>query len=713
MSGTVLRRRAFSHRDHLLSHAQKNMDGLLDAVQQEFSNPLYLGALTAGSLSYRFSQIALGKVVSPLMFRSGPLSQFFLNTLMKGSSLAVEVGVYRSLHSSPIPQAWMASYLDFGLMKLVSPLGRNVNPLTLNLMQSNAMLGGQEVSRGFGWMDASEGNYIERLVRASSLSAAMMGGMGMVAKLSPGLIHYEKSLDLHLQSQSSHSQKNWDLSIRSANRLSLMAAAPMSAPDFVSKMARWGKRSALVDDQGENISYEHLASRIRKLTHYFQSIHPESSQSPVGMFFESGNRLEFFEIAFAAMQSGLAFCPFVRFMNPRLVVNELVSKEYKLFFLDGKAFEKFSPFLTEIESAGVKLIDIDNQHVAAMQYRRIEAEFADGASNPVRPLSNPAPYIFFRPISTGFERVEHDASVMANYRTLNLRKEDKHLVMDYLFHEGDVRQVLAHLEVGAQVYVPRDRSIPSLHRQLEENPISQIILHPWYIDRLYDEHLITPRKFPNLKRVIIYADHFQLHQRKKAVEVFGPNVVHYIYSTTHQGLVTALSPQDLIRKPHSVGKAIEGVEIEVRPQEGELSGSSGDGVIYVRTPFTDGKFVRTYEMGSLDSEGFLSLKVSPHPLVSSRGSMISPSLVEAGLRNFACVGDCVVFGVPDSYSGQNVLGAIALRNGMEFNPRELQRGLKELLPDVRFVPKVIIPLPQIPRFSGGEVDESAILKVME
>ena len=150
--------------------------------------------------------------------------------------------------------------------------------------------------------------------------------------------------------------------------------------------------------------------------------------------------------------------------------------------------------------------------------------------------------------------------------------------------------------------------------------------------------------------------------------------------------ITALSKQAHADRDHprwrerlaSAGTAQQGVEVEIRDAEdrplptgevGEVACRSAAVVAgYWRDPeatrrtMGDG-WLRTGDMGSLDEDGYLTLRDRSKDLIISGGSNIYPREVEEALLTHAGVLEAAVVGVPDPEWGERVVACVVAAPG--------------------------------------------------
>ncbi len=140
------------------------------------------------------------------------------------------------------------------------------------------------------------------------------------------------------------------------------------------------------------------------------------------------------------------------------------------------------------------------------------------------------------------------------------------------------------------------------------------------------------------------------------------------YGATETGTASVLSHADVLRKPGSVGQPPPGGELRI----------AEDGELLVRSPYLLSEYFddpeatsaalregwfHTGDLGALDAEGYLSIVGRKRDVVRSGGESVSPSEVEAVLRDAPGVREVAVVGIPDAQWGEVVCAVVVPDGG--------------------------------------------------
>jgi acyl-CoA synthetase (AMP-forming)/AMP-acid ligase II len=193
------------------------------------------------------------------------------------------------------------------------------------------------------------------------------------------------------------------------------------------------------------------------------------------------------------------------------------------------------------------------------------------------------------------------------------------------------------------------------------------------------------------------------------------------YGASELGLVAVAHHRDLVAgRLTGVGRPGPGVLVEARdPVTGEpvATGESGELLIsapwqatgYWRQPaetastFVDGA-VAIGDVGSLEPDGWLTLRGRKKEMILSGGENIFPNEVEAVLAGHPDVAQVAVYGVPDDRWGERLEAAVVLRPGrISMSAADLGSFASEDLGRYK-LPKVVRVYEALPRTPIDKID---------
>ena len=217
-------------------------------------------------------------------------------------------------------------------------------------------------------------------------------------------------------------------------------------------------------------------------------------------------------------------------------------------------------------------------------------------------------------------------------------------------------------------------------------------------------------------------------------ELLPTTSIFLMYGLTEAFRSTYLPPEELDRRPTSMGKAIPDTEIMVINQHGQecKPGETGELVhrgptvslgywgnpeatekVLRRNPLAPaelGDQERVCYSGDLvkkDEDGFLYYVGRRDTMIKCSGHRISPTEVEEVLFQSGQVRQAAVIGVPDEVMGQAIKAFVVARDGSPLEVPRLLEYCGERVPRY-MVPRRIDVLDELPKTTSGKVDYPAL-----
>jgi acyl-CoA synthetase (AMP-forming)/AMP-acid ligase II len=202
-----------------------------------------------------------------------------------------------------------------------------------------------------------------------------------------------------------------------------------------------------------------------------------------------------------------------------------------------------------------------------------------------------------------------------------------------------------------------------------------------------------------------------------------------MYGLTECKRVSYLPPEELDRRPDSVGVAIPNTEVFILNEAGNEvpPGEVGELVVrgshvtcgYWNAPeltaqtFRPGRFPgdRLLYSGDLfkkDEAGFLYFVARKNDLIKTRGERVSPREIENVLHEMDGILDAAVFGVPDEIIGQAITACIVMADN---RPAPAVRDVLKFCSDRLesfMMPKQVVFVNELPKTPNGKIDKDAL-----
>ena len=208
-----------------------------------------------------------------------------------------------------------------------------------------------------------------------------------------------------------------------------------------------------------------------------------------------------------------------------------------------------------------------------------------------------------------------------------------------------------------------------------------------------------------------------------------------MYGLTEAFRSTYLPPEEVDRRPDSIGKAIPNAEILVLREDGTPCAPNEPGELVHRGALVGMGYWNDAEKTAerykplpgresglvlpelavfsgdtvrMDEEGFLYFVGRRDEMMKTSGYRVSPTEVEEVVYDTRQVGECAAFGVPHPTLGQAIVVVVAPRDGGRIDQVRLLADLRERLP-VYMVPAKIDERPgPLPRNPNGKIDRKQL-----
>jgi acyl-CoA ligase (AMP-forming) (exosortase A-associated) len=215
---------------------------------------------------------------------------------------------------------------------------------------------------------------------------------------------------------------------------------------------------------------------------------------------------------------------------------------------------------------------------------------------------------------------------------------------------------------------------------------------------------------------------------------------YLMYGLTEAFRATYLPPDEVDRRPDSIGKAIPNAEVLVLRDDGTPCAPNEPGELVQRgvhvamgywndADKTAQRFrplpgreqglvvpeiaVFSGDTVRMDEDGFLYFIGRRDEMIKTSGYRVSPTEVEEVLHATRLVGECAAIGVPDEALGQAVVAIVTAPAGAHIDIEQLLAKCRESLP-LYMVPRhVVVRDGQLPRNANGKIDRRLLADEMQ
>jgi acyl-CoA synthetase (AMP-forming)/AMP-acid ligase II len=435
----------------------------------------------------------------------------------------------------------------------------------------------------------------------------------------------------------------------------------------------------------------------------------------------STNRAEFVEVLFGVPMLAAIAAPFDHWWTSEDAQVALEQIRPKVLIVDAAKGAAIAAMQDSIEAAGV-------EHVLCLDPdgREIGTSYAQLVLSAI-PLINPSAVdaqdpalILFTSGSTGRSKgaVHSHGGLVATAATmsreLGLGEAERTLHFLPMFSS-----CLEHL-----IPLVYARATHVIHAHFEASAVWEAvrsfeITHfdavPTTLRRLLE---VFPVQIPTSLRLISYASERMPDALISALIDRLPGVAFVqFYGMIEHLCITVLGAADQLRKIGTVGRPMMGAELYLLNEGGEVASADESGEIVARSPtlfigywqdrsateqVMRSEWMRTGDVGRIDSEGFLSLEGRVKEMIKTGGLTVIPSEVENQLLAYPGVRDAVVVGVPDERWGEAVHAFVTPAPAASLQEAELKAFCKEHLAAYK-CPKSIQIVPELPKTGIGKI----------
>ena len=441
--------------------------------------------------------------------------------------------------------------------------------------------------------------------------------------------------------------------------------------------------ACVIVETGETLTYKELDRRANQLSHVFRD---HGLQRGDHLAFIVDNAPGFFEAVWAAHRCGLYYTP---------ISTQLTASEVAYIVLDCGA-KVVVTSETAVEAAVAVEIRELTPHVSL---HLMEGGDHEGwaslkpvaAHAPTAPISDESAGrdMLYSSGTTGrpkgivmpLPETELDTTpipiTLLGRRLWDFGDEMVYLSPAPLYHSAPMRFTMAVMQCGGTVVVMKRFDAAGALEAIERFGVT----HSQWVPTMFVRLLRLPEEvrrrydLSSMRVAVHAAAPCPVEVKQRMIDWWGPIVYEYYSSTEGSGL-TAITSQEWLEHPGSVGRAVLG-EPHILDDDGAELGPNETGTIYfeggndfryhndqdksaaARDPLGRG-WTTVGDVGYLDDESFLYLTDRRSHMIISGGVNIYPQEAENVLTLHPLISDVAVIGLPDPEMGEQVLAVVQL-----------------------------------------------------
>ncbi|MBZ0302304.1 MAG: o-succinylbenzoate--CoA ligase, partial [Anaerolineae bacterium] len=424
-----------------------------------------------------------------------------------------------------------------------------------------------------------------------------------------------------------------------------------------------------------------------------------------------GSTIETVLILFALIRIGAVLVP----VNTRLTAEELryqlVQVTCDLLLVDELSFGSLAK---EINAPGTRMIAYSNLFTS--ERAPVEARYEVD-------LAAPLAIIFTsgtsgRPKGAVLTAGNFYTSAMASAYHLGHQPEDRWLCVLPLYHVGGLSIIMRAVLYGITVDLLPRFDLDEVNQVLDTQPITLISLVPTMLHRLLE----TRTDWPESLRLILLGGAAATPELLARCRAMNLPVATTYGLTEAASQVATMRPDDVARKPGSVGEPLLFTNIRIVNKDGEPAepGEYGEIVVsgptvmqgYYNDPDATARTLQngelhTGDIGYLDEDSDLWVVQRRSDLIITGGENVYPAEVEQVLRQHPSVADVCVVGLRDADWGQRVAAAVVLEVGVTLTEDELLAFGRSHLAGYK-LPRTFRFVKALPQTASGKIQRAAV-----
>lgn len=440
--------------------------------------------------------------------------------------------------------------------------------------------------------------------------------------------------------------------------------------------------------------------------------------------FLTSNRAEIVEIYFALARTGVVGVP----LNYRLAATEMLEL-MRAMGASGLIYEgRFAAVAEQARKALKHVVQFGGDRCDfALDYEALLS-----AATPQAPdieIEEGDPYYFnLTSGTTGLPKsyllTQYNNSTLAPmFQAFDMTRRDVAMTVFPAFGRVGFAWILASILYG----------IPNVLANFDPNEVLRLIetervtifnLVPTMAAMLLPAQASAARDLSSIRAIVFAGAILPESIREQTAAKLCPELYEY-YGMQETGTLVVSTPEDRKKRPGSVGKPVTFAEIKIADNDGAALAANQIGEILGRSPnavtayfeneeksaetFRNG-WLHTGDLGSLDEEGYLTIRGRKKDMIVTGGQNVHAAEVEEVILTAPGVAECAVFGLPDDLWGERVTGLIVVQDGASVTPEQLEAFCRQRLAGFKTPKEFIVDRAALPRTPTGKVQKFLLVE---
>jgi acyl-CoA synthetase (AMP-forming)/AMP-acid ligase II len=420
-------------------------------------------------------------------------------------------------------------------------------------------------------------------------------------------------------------------------------------------------------------------------------------------------------LMFSAARAGVPVTPLNYRLSPQALTDLIDRLPQPLVIVD-------EPYLDTVDRAGKKVVSS-------------EVFLRDALTvDPVKAVADPeqVAIVLFtsgttaRPKAVELTHTNLTKYIMKSVEFGSAATDDVALVCLPPYHVGGVSAVLSNLYAGRKMVYLSQFDAEDWLRLVREQRVTTAAVVPTMLDRIIGSLEAQPTQLPSLKTLAYGGSRVPLPLVRRALELLPDVGLVNAYGLTEtSSAISVLTPEDhrksdrssdarVARRLGSVGRAVAGVELQIRDEHGTVLPPDETGELWVRGAQVSGRYAETgsalddedwfptRDVASMDGDGYLFIGGRIDDTIIRGGENIAPAEIEDVLIQHPDVRHCAVVGIHDPSWGQIIVAAVVPNGDATPDPESLRDHVRARLRSSR-TPDRVVFVDELPTNATGKL----------
>jgi acyl-CoA synthetase (AMP-forming)/AMP-acid ligase II len=494
-------------------------------------------------------------------------------------------------------------------------------------------------------------------------------------------------------------------------------------PELIRQNSQWLASKPALVDCNNTLNWQELGQKTNKVANYFLSLGLESGDKVVVIMKNSN---EMMESILGVISAGLVVVPLNISINDQAIITMVNNCKAKAIIASDEYIEKIDILKEHFNCVYSK------GYLALNKHKQDWSEYNESIEN----MSSLAPEvtikasdecnIIYSSGTTGLPKgiVHSHASraAWASSMSISLRYDSsaRALLTLGLYSNISWVAILNTIIVGGTMFVAEQFNVDCCLTQIQNDQITHFAMVPVQYQLLLASKQFDTFDLSSIKATMCCGSPLPVDIKNDLITRLPGSFIE-LYGLT-EGVVTILSPEEMLNKITSVGRPYPGQDIKIIDnnddevpigQAGEIVGISKilmSGYLNNQKANNEStwlddkkqKWFRTGDIGRIDDEGFLYLVDRKKDMIISGGQNIFPADIEAILCLRDEIQELAVIGVESSKWGETPVAIVVAKENNNIDCKEIKQWLNAKLGKQQRV-AMVIPTNSLPRNPAGKI----------